>query len=117
MSEARKAELDFDTVGAVALHVPVRTTKTHQSHALDDFIIELEQDGDTATLYLSEVDVASGSIPVTRKSVSFPLGLLADLVRRRPLTPTEKEDFARAEREEEQEFGDGEDEEDEGQRV
>lgn len=119
MFDVRKPELNFANGHANAIEVPVRATHYHQPHPKDIFIIELNEDEDTVNFFLNETDGASGADCTTRKSITVPLGMLADLVRRRPITSLEKEASARVMREFLEEFGDGEDDEgeSEGQRV
>lgn len=97
MSDEHKPSLGFGVQDrAVALLAPIEATEQHRPHRLDAFVIELGQDDDTAVIYVSEVDSASGSILDTRTSMKFPISMLADLVRRRSMTAKEQEEFARA---------------------
>lgn len=91
MSNTRKPGLGFsgNPARAGALAAPVAITEHHRPHRLDWFSIELDEETDTATIYLHEVVVVPGVIPITRQSMSFPLTMLADLVKQRPAKPSE----------------------------
>ncbi|KAB1077104.1 hypothetical protein [Methylobacterium soli] len=86
MSNERKPELGFGMGKVMALAVPVEATADHTPHQLDAFTIELDDDADMATIYLSEVDMASGRLLVIRESMKFSLTMLAGVAPIKPDT-------------------------------
>ncbi|WP_158020120.1 hypothetical protein [Methylorubrum extorquens] len=93
-SQQRKAGLGFgDQNRAVALEVPSILEPTEYLHPYECFTIELDDENDTATIYLDEVDLKTGAIRVGRRSAPFPLAFLASLASRREASAAELQEM------------------------